>query len=204
MVVSFTLRDTLNVEASPLKQSSSSSDLKGRNMVIEASWKSTKVGGIGRRATVSNKPLSSAGLVSRASQKKKQSGDDIGASVTETGKVQEGLQRNKQRSKSVVVKSTLEKTGQADSRGPPPKARWPTGVDGRVAGKEKDVEAANSRAGAVQAMGGSQTFQVPLRSVSSNQAPFVKGDTITETEEPAWVAIARVSPFMTTNLQCII
>ena len=200
VIVSFILRDTLNDEASPQKQSSSSSNLKGRNMVIEASWKSNKVSGIARRVTVSSKPLSSAGLVSRASQKKKESGGDIGASATETDQVQEGLQRNKQRSKSVVVKSTMEeKTGRADSRGPPTKARWPTGVESRVAGKEKDVEAASSRAGAVQAMGGSQTFQVPLRSVSSNQAPFVKGDTITETEEPAWVAIARVSPFMTTN-----
>ena len=182
----------LNVGTIPHKQASSSSDLKGRNIVIETSLKSTKEGRITRRATVSTKPLSSAGLVSRASQKKKQSEGDIGVSMKETDQVQEGLRRNRQYSKSVVAKSIWEETGQADSQ---TKAKWPTGVEGGVGGRKTTMDTASNRTGTVQASGGSQTFQVPLRKVPSNQAPVVKGDNADETKEPAWVAVARVSPF---------
>ena len=172
-------------------------------MIIEASWKPTKEGGIARRATVSTKPMSSANLVSRASQKKKVSEGDTGMSATETEHTLEGLEQNKQWSKSVVTKSKWEEKTAQDSTGPPPKARWPAGVQGRAVGKEADAKVSNSRQGAVPTTGGSQTFQVPLRSVSSSQAKLAKGDTSTETEEPSWVAIARVSPFMRGTHNCV-
>ena len=195
--VLFTFRDALNSGA-PQQKPHSSSDLKGRNMVIEASWKSTQEGGIARRATVSTKPLSSAGLVSRASQKKRVSGGDTGVSVMETEQqALGGLQRNKQYSKSVVVKSKWEELQEADSTGSPPKVRVPTEVQSRVVEKEADVEVADSKASTIQASGGSQTFQVPLRSVPSSQARF---DTFAKTTQPSWVAIARVSSFRTASL----
>ena len=162
-------------------------------MVIEASWKPTQEGGIARRATVSTKPLSSAGLVSRASQKKRVSGGDAGVSLMEIEQqVLGGLHRNKQYSKSVVVKSKWEEVQEADSTAPPPKVRVPTEVQSRVVEKEGNAEVADSKASGIQASGGSQTFQLPLRSVPSNQA---KIDNIAETAEPSWVAIARVSSF---------